>query len=201
MANEITFGFITGESLYATVYESDGTSRTVRAAMAEDPVSSGYYHKTDGNIQPGDFVMIDDETRFVGQGQYEPDVTVSGGSASGVTPAGYPGDYIKADTIYFLWRTTVAPSVAGTLKVYENDDTGQLDFGAGAGITDTRDYDGRTNLHLCKIDLSTNSFFEKGNDYTIILSEATIDGNSVNAVVAIFSIENRYSGKTFIRQG
>ena len=76
MANEITFGFIHSQTLYATVYEPNGDTRTARALMTEKETDTGYYIKDDGSIQTGDFVIIDNGTRNVGQGQYRPDAQV-----------------------------------------------------------------------------------------------------------------------------
>ena len=62
------------------------------------------------------------------------------------------------------------------------------------GITDTEDFDSLTGIHNCKIDLSSDTFYSKGHDYSVVLAGATIDGESVNAILAMFSIENRFGG-------
>jgi hypothetical protein len=108
----------------------------------------------------------------------------------------YLGDYKEDSTIYFCWDTndkdgaSITRVVNGTIKVYKDDGTTE----STAGVTDTEDFDGLTGVHNCKIDLSSDSFYVKGNDYSVILAGATIDGEIVNAVLATFSIENRFAG-------
>ena len=113
------------------------------------------------------------------------------------------GDYKENSVVYFLWSTNdkngaaIAPSVAGTLKVYKNDGTSEVT--APTGITDGRAHDGITGLHDCKIDLNntTQPFYVKGADYSVVLEGATIDSETVNAVIASFSIENRWANVHF----
>jgi hypothetical protein len=45
----------------------------------------------------------------------------------------------------------------------------------------------------CTIDLSADAFYAIGANYTVVLSAATIDGLAINAVLAHFSIENRFA--------
>lgn len=117
----------------------------------------------------------------------------------------YLGDYKDDATINFIWSTNdgdgaaADPSAAGTLRVYKSDGTAEIT--APTGITDTRTFDGVTGIHQCKIDLSANSFYVKGADYSIVLVAATIDSQTVNAVIATFSIEKRYQGKEFEKEG
>jgi len=106
----------------------------------------------------------------------------------------YLGDFKEDDALHFCWSTndkdgaSVAPSVAGTIYVYKDDDAGQ----SVAGITDTRAFDGLVGIHVCIIDLSSDAFYEVGADYSIVLTASTIDSEVVNAVLATFSIENRF---------
>ncbi len=60
-----------------------------------------------------------------------------------------------------------------------------------AEVTDTEDYKGVTGSHLCVIDTSGDDYFVTGADYIVYLNAATIDGQVVNAALAMFSIENR----------
>lgn len=104
------------------------------------------------------------------------------------------GDRTEDSTIYFAWSTNAADgssitrAVNGTISVYKNDSVTQ----SVAGITDTEDFDSLTGIHSCKIDTSADVFYAASADYTVVLSGATIDGKSVNAVLAVFSIENRF---------
>lgn len=104
------------------------------------------------------------------------------------------GDRTEDSTIYFMWSTNAADGSSitratdGTVSVYKNDGLAQ----SVAGITDTEDFDSLTGIHMCKIDTSADAFYATAEDYTVVLSGATIDGKSVNAVLAVFSIENRF---------
>ena len=107
----------------------------------------------------------------------------------------YLGDYKKDSTIYFCWDTndksgaSITRATNGAIKIYKADGTAE----STAGITDTEDFDGISGVHNCKIDLSSNAFYSTGNDYSVVLSGAVIDGETVNAVLATFSIQNRFA--------
>lgn len=107
----------------------------------------------------------------------------------------YLGDYVEDDTLHFLWSTnnsngaSITRATNGTVSVYKDNGTTQ----STAGVTDTEDFDSLTGIHACTIDLSSDAFYSAGADYAVVLSGATIDGQTVNAVLAHFSIANRYS--------
>ena len=121
----------------------------------------------------------------------------SGGGSPLALTSGNLGDYKNDLTVYFLWRTVdqggaaVNPTTAGTIKVYKADGTAEVT--APTGITDTRGFDSLTGIHLCIIDLSANSFYDIKQDYSVVLTGATIDSQAVTCVVATFGIENRFS--------
>ena len=104
------------------------------------------------------------------------------------------GDRTEDSIIHFMWSTNAADgssitrAVDGTISVYKDDNLTQ----SVAGITDTEDFDSLTGIHMCKIDTSADAFYAAAEDYTVVLSGATIDGKSVNTVLAVFSIENRF---------
>jgi len=106
----------------------------------------------------------------------------------------YLGDFAEDATVYFLWSTndgdgaSITRSVDGTISVYKDNSTTQTT----QGITDTEDFDGLTGIHLCTIDTSADAFYATGHDYHVVLSGSTIDGQSVNAILRQFSIENRF---------
>lgn len=108
----------------------------------------------------------------------------------------YLGDFKEDSTVYFCWDTndknggSITRVTNGSIRVYKDDGTVENTV----GITDTEDFDSLTGIHNCKIDLSSDAFYSKGHDYSVILSGATIDGELVNAVLAILSIENRFGG-------
>jgi len=74
MADEITFGWATGETLTYGAYQPDGTVRTAAATSLPEQGATGYYHATDANIQAGDVVIVHNGTTNVGWGQYQPEV-------------------------------------------------------------------------------------------------------------------------------
>jgi len=114
----------------------------------------------------------------------------------------YLGDFKKDSTLYFCWDTndkdgaSITRATDGTIKVYKDDGTTE----STAGITDSEDFDSLTGIHNCKIDLSADAFYAKGHDYTVVLAGATIDSETVNAVLATFSIENRFAGSSVFKK-
>jgi hypothetical protein len=106
----------------------------------------------------------------------------------------YLGDYSEDETLYFCWATydkagaSVTRATDGTIKVYKDDGTTE----STTGITDTEDFDGNVGVHNCKIDLSSASFYATGSDYAVVLVGAVVGGETVNAVLAQFSIRNRF---------
>ena len=58
-------------------------------------------------------------------------------------------------------------------------------------MTYTPNFDGVTGVNLVSIDTS-DAFYAAGHDYTVVLTGAAIDGETVNTVLAAFSIEHRY---------
>ncbi len=108
--------------------------------------------------------------------------------------APYLGDIAEDSTIDFIWSTndavgaSITRATDGTISVYKANGTTQ----SVAGITDTEDFDSLTGVHHCRIDTSADAFYAVGNDYAVVLSAATIDGQTVNAPIAHFSIENRF---------
>lgn len=107
----------------------------------------------------------------------------------------YLGDFKKDSTLYFCWDTndkngaSITRATNGTIKAYKDDGPGE----STAGITDTEDFDSLTGVHNCKIVL-TDAFYAACHDYSIVLVGAVIDGKTVNAVLATFSMENRFAG-------
>ena len=56
-----------------------------------------------------------------------------------------------------------------------------------------------SNVHICSINLSVNTFYAPKNDYEVILEGVEIDGETFNTVIASFSIEKRHAIPDFIR--
>jgi hypothetical protein len=103
------------------------------------------------------------------------------------------GNMAVGQTLNFLFSTNdgngaaVAPTTAGTISVYKDNNTNQTT----TGVTYTPSFDGLVGINLVAIDTS-DAFYAAGHDYTVALTGAVIDGETVNAVVAEFSIEHRY---------
>ena len=77
MANEITFGYKSSETLTYGAYQPDGTVRTAAGTSLPEIAATGYYVADDAVIVAGDFVIVKSSTVVVGQGQYKPEVTAS----------------------------------------------------------------------------------------------------------------------------
>jgi len=114
----------------------------------------------------------------------------------------YLGDFLEDAVVYVPLNTSGADGASitratdGTVQIYKDDGTTE----STAGITDNEDFDGLTGVHLVKVDTSADAFYEAGHDYTVVLSGAVIDGETVNAVLAVFSIENRFSSSTLFKK-
>ena len=104
----------------------------------------------------------------------------------------YLGDYVAGETVYFAWNSNGANGASitragnGTISVYKDNNTTQTT----TGVTDTEDFDSLTGVHHVAI-ATSDSFYTTATDFFVVLSGATIDGQTVNAVLAHFSIENR----------
>ncbi len=109
----------------------------------------------------------------------------------------YLGDYVEDSTHHFVWGSNDAAGGAitrdtdGTIEVWKEGDS---TANSTAGITDDED-EGETGIHRVSLVL-TDVFYATGKDYTVVLRDATIDGQTVQAVLAEFSIENRFEEVT-----
>jgi hypothetical protein len=105
----------------------------------------------------------------------------------------YLGNIAASQALNFLFSTNdgsgaaAAPTAAGTISVYKDNNATQTT----TGVTYTPSFDGVTGVNLVSI-VTSDAFYAAGHDYTVVLSGATIDGESVNAVLAAFSIVHRY---------
>lgn len=149
-------------------------------------------------IQAGDTVISSRGTTLWGGNEYKQ--LVSGvGAASAIAPAGYVGDYKGDEVVTFPWHTNVNLSSNGTIKVYRKDSNDEVTI--PTGITDTRDFDNKTGAHRCSINLAANGYYTKERDYVAVLADAAVYGVPVNAIIATFSIKNRYQGREFEKEG
>lgn len=197
MSDEIKVIYLKTKTLTADVFQPDGSDRQTGISLTENS-TGGLYLGDCSTIIAGDTIIAYEGTTLIGGGTYKQEVQGISG-ASGIDAAGYVGDYKVNELVHFLWRTAIAASTAGTIKVYKDDGTSEVTI--PTGITDTRDFDSKTGVHLCTINLPANSFYAKERDYLVVLSGAVIDGSTANAVIATFSIEQRYTGKEFLKNG
>jgi hypothetical protein len=116
------------------------------------------------------------------------------------------GDFRPNDIVRFRWNTagangaSITRSTAGTIRIYKDDST--TERSSSSGITDTVDFDAVTGVHRCTIDLSDNTdagFYSAGSDYFVVLVGAVIDGQTVNAALAQFSIGKRPESKLSVK--
>ena len=101
------------------------------------------------------------------------------------------GDIVEDATVSFMWSTNDSSGASvtytgGTVSVYKGADTTQTT----AGVSNVPDFDGVTGVHSVTI-ATTDSFYDTGEDFHVVLSGATVDSQTVSAVLAHFSIENR----------
>jgi len=115
----------------------------------------------------------------------------------------YLGDFAEDAVVAFCWNSNDADGASitratnGTIKVRRLDDGTDC---TGTSVTDTEDTPD-TGIHECKIDTSDNANYTPGDDYVIWLDGAVIDGQTVNAALAQFSIENRFREVDAVKVG
>ena len=130
----------------------------------------------------------------------------------------YLGDFADDSTVNILFTTSdknggavdpLTPFENADFKIYKDNGTSEK-TSMSAGVTVATTFDSVTGLHSIIIDTSDNTdagFWATGSDYMVILdpSDETIDSETVVAVIAQFSIENRFmrgtdSGATEAKQ-
>ena len=119
----------------------------------------------------------------------------------------YLGDFAEDATIPVPWSTndsagakvTVSAS-AGNIQILKTGTTAAKSTTNGVTLTiDHAPTSGGTNLGKHKLEIDTSNdtgdagWWQPGNDYQVALVSAVVDGQQVNAYLASFSIENRFS--------
>ena len=104
----------------------------------------------------------------------------------------YFGDIAEDALIYFSFNTNAADGssvtyTGGVVEVYKDDATGTE---TTTGVTVSKDHDDLVGAHIVKID-TADAFYAVGADYNVVIDGATIDGQTVDAFIGSFSIENR----------
>lgn len=80
----------------------------------------------------------------------------------------------------------VAPTVDGTISVYIDASSTPI----VTGLTYSKSVNGVVGYNQLTIDMSDLEDYPPGHDYKFVLEGATIDGNTVNVVLCMCSIEN-----------
>lgn len=114
----------------------------------------------------------------------------------------YLGDFAEDATVYTWFSTN--DSSGGRAAFSSALETADVEVikdgnttGSTAGVTITNDFDSKTGLHKIEIDMSADAFYATGSDYALLLyPDETIDGQSVAAVIAEWSCENRFAEVT-----
>lgn len=111
------------------------------------------------------------------------------------------GDFAEDATVYLPFNTnsivtgesvTITDFINTDVHIHKDDDLSQRNN--AAGITVSIDFDGITGNHLITIDTSDDTvagFWVTGHDYFVRIEGTTIENQTVNAWVGMFSIENR----------
>ena len=79
--------------------------------------------------------------------------------------------------------------------VHIHKDNGLTQRNNAAGVTVSIDFDGITGNHMITIDTSDDTvagFWLPGHDYFVRVEGTTVDGQTINMFIAMFSIQNRY---------
>ena len=120
------------------------------------------------------------------------------------------GDFVAAAIIPIPFNTfdsngasvTVTDLVAGDVHIHQDGGTTQRT--SSDGITVSIDFDGITGNHLITIDTSDDDdpgFYAAGADYQVRLEGITINAQTLNVFIGMFSIENRTFGVALAELG
>lgn len=118
----------------------------------------------------------------------------------------YLGDFAAGSIVDFKWNAfsglggSITRATNGSIRIYKGNSVTQRS--SASGITDSEDFDSLTGLNHVRIDLADDAdpgFYAAGSEYQVVLQGAVIDGQTINAVLAHFSIE-RTGGLAAIKE-
>ena len=174
----------------AKILKPDDTVRDSQTAVALNDTGHAYLYTSPGavTIESGDSIIPLLSGAGIGAGRtYRPEVNAV--EVGGLAPAGYVGDYELLETVYFTFSTNKTLSSEGNgLRVFKNNETTPL---TTAQATLDIDIGSESNIHSVSVVLGQANY-DKEEDYSVVLSGATIGGETVTTVVGTFSIENRW---------
>src|SRR5210317_1407260 len=112
----------------------------------------------------------------------------------------YLGDFAEDATVYIPFNTfdsndpsasvTITNLADADIKVHKDGSATEI---VTDGATVAIDFDSITGNHLITIDTSVDAAYSTGSDYIVRIEGTTVDAATINAFVASFSIQNRYS--------
>lgn len=122
----------------------------------------------------------------------------------------YLGDFKKGSKVYFCWTMygsnggsvdRGSGEYGGTIVIYRANMMGKLEAGENnCGLTEYTSFDNLTGVNSGIINLSSHPFYEAGRDYYIVLKTAVIEGLTINALLGMFSIENRHASSDLFQK-
>lgn len=220
--NEIRTTWQSGATLYAVirqlagyvwwpagqvfeVWGTDGRSNINYAIALTDKLGGMFVADFDSNVPAGRydvqiFLQADvvsptaTDTSF-GSSEFKWSGSARSFGEGLVNGQGNLGDYKEDRVVYFTWDTYGRePSSVGDIRVYADNEA--FEIAVPTGISDTRNFAG-IGVNQCTIDLSANIQYRTLTDFSVVLVNEVIQGQSVSSVLATFSIGKRYQGQVF----
>ena len=102
--------------------------------------------------------------------------------------------YIPFNTYNVSGASVTVTNLANT-DVHIHKDDGLTQRNNAAGVTVSIDHDGITGNHMITVDTSDDTvagFWKVGHDYFLRVEGTTVDGQTINMFLAMWSCQNRY---------
>lgn len=102
--------------------------------------------------------------------------------------------YIPFNTYGVAGNSVTVTNLANT-DVHIHKDDGLTQRNNAAGVTVSIDFDGITGNHMITVDTSDDTvagFWLPGHDYFLRVEGTTVDGQTINMFLAMWSCQNRY---------